>query len=57
MLIPVWLLREVNDMFCKNMQELAEKYGEAYSHKLIDVTHAENGAWVNSWMALIYCYL
>jgi uncharacterized phage-associated protein len=31
------------------MQELAEKYGEVYSHKLIDVTHAENGAWVKVW--------
>ena len=31
------------------MSELAEKYRDVYSHKLIDVTHAENGAWAKVW--------
>ena len=31
------------------MAELAEKYREEYSPKMIDVTHAENGAWAKIW--------
>lgn len=31
------------------MAELANRYGDEYSPKMIDVTHAENGAWVKVW--------
>ncbi|MBK1717163.1 hypothetical protein CKO27_05780 [Thiocystis violacea] len=31
------------------MAELVNKYGEEYSPKMIDVTHAENGAWAKVW--------
>ena len=31
------------------MEELAEQYGDVYSYNLIDVTHAENGAWTKVW--------
>jgi uncharacterized phage-associated protein len=31
------------------MAELATKYRDEYSPKLIDVTHAENGAWAKVW--------
>lgn len=31
------------------MAELANSYGEEYSPKMIDVTHAENGAWAKVW--------
>lgn len=31
------------------MAELAAKYADAQSPKMIDVTHAENGAWANVW--------
>jgi uncharacterized phage-associated protein len=31
------------------MSGLAEKYRDVYSHTLIDVTHAENGAWAKVW--------
>lgn len=33
------------------MAALAEKYRDEYSHKMIDVTHAENGAWAKVWNA------
>lgn len=31
------------------MTELAAKYRDEYSPKMIDVTHAENGAWAKVW--------
>lgn len=31
------------------MAELVSQYGEEYSPKMIDVTHAENGAWAKVW--------
>lgn len=31
------------------MNDLAEKYRNTYSAKMIDVTHAENGAWDKVW--------
>ena len=31
------------------MAELVNQYGEEYSPKMIDVTHAENGAWIKVW--------
>jgi hypothetical protein len=31
------------------MQELAEKYRETLSPKMIDVTHVQNGAWDKIW--------
>lgn len=31
------------------MAELANQYGKVYSPKMIDVTHAENGAWAKVW--------
>ncbi len=31
------------------MAELVDRYGEEYSPKMIDVTHAENGAWAKVW--------
>lgn len=31
------------------MEELSEKYGDARSPEMIDVVHAQNGAWYNVW--------
>lgn len=31
------------------MADLADRYRDEHSHKLIDVTHAENGAWAKVW--------
>ena len=31
------------------MAELVSQYGKEYSPKMIDVTHAENGAWIKVW--------
>lgn len=33
------------------MEGLANKYRDELSHKMIDVTHAENGAWAKVWNA------
>lgn len=47
-------LRDFDDSYftprqLKIMNALAEKYADTYSPKLIDVTHAENGAWSKTW--------
>ena len=31
------------------MEELADRYRDVFSPKMIDVTHAENGAWDRVW--------
>lgn len=31
------------------MTELAERYGDSYADKMIDVTHSQNGAWEKVW--------